>query len=113
MTYTYRQHGCRCGCKYCDENSEYNKYSNADPSTSAYAPRIVDEIVQEIEEKIDKDSRRIYGRSIGTNAILGIDLRHEVIRKLAHRLYIETLKIDDFERENSTDIRNYTLESQE
>jgi uncharacterized Fe-S cluster-containing radical SAM superfamily protein len=107
------QHGCRCGCKYCDENSEYNKYSNADPSTSLYAPGIVDEIVQGIEEKIDKDSRRIYGRSIGTNAILGKDLRREIIRKLAHRLYIETLKIDGFERENCTDMRHYMLENHE
>jgi hypothetical protein len=101
-------HGCYCGCKYYDPNSEYIKYNNADPSIPTYITSTVDEIIKLNEEKIIQDIRKKY--HIRSDAILGRDFRFAVIRELSRRYYKETIKIDNFEAENSYDIRNYMVD---
>ena len=84
---------------------KYHKFKKADPSTARYAPIITAEILEIIEEKINKDSVRFY--HVRADSVLGIDLRHAVIRQLFVQLHEEIIKIDKFERENSNDLRNY------
>jgi len=84
---------------------KYWKYKNPDPSTQKHAPIIAAELLAIIEEKIIRDIKRIY--KIRPESILGIDLRHAVIRELGYLLNKEVLKIDRSELENSGDIRNY------
>jgi hypothetical protein len=59
-----------------------------------------------IEEQIVQETKQAYG-NIREKAILARDLRHSIIRELAYRMNKEVLKIDRFEQENSTDLRNY------
>jgi hypothetical protein len=101
-------HGCRCDCKYCDENSEYKKYYNQDPSTSPNAIRTALELIPMIEGKIDKNSWHFYG--VRPEAIIARDHRHAVYRELYYQIWIELIKIKDFEKENASDIRNYSDE---
>jgi hypothetical protein len=95
---------CKCPCKYCEE-SEYIKYENPDPSTAAHTPAITQRIMIKIEEQIVQETKQAYG--IREKAILARDLRHAVFRELAYRVNKEVLKIDRFEQENSSDMRNY------
>lgn len=84
---------------------KYHKFKNVDPSTVRYVPIITAEILEIIEDKIIKDAVRFY--RVRADSVLGIDLRHAVIRKLFVQLHAELIKIDKFERENSNDLRNY------
>jgi hypothetical protein len=84
---------------------KYYKYQNADPSTARYAPIIADEILKIIEENISKNVRRIY--HIRPESVLGIDLKHAVIRELSDRLACAVAEIDKFEKLSSNDLRNY------
>ena len=88
-----------CGCP------KYYKYKNSDPSTAKYAPIITAEISEIIEEKIDRSIKRIY--HVRPESVLGIDLKHAIMRELFHQLHTQVLKIDNFEAHNSGDLRNY------
>jgi len=85
--------------------SNYRKFKNPDPSTAKYAPIVAAEILEIIEEKIDKSVTRIY--RVRTDSVLGIDLRHAVIRGLSYLLNEEIIRINKFEKQNSNDLRNY------
>ena len=84
---------------------KYWKYENKDPSTDHYATIVANEIFSEIQDKISKRGKSIYG--VRPEAIIVQDLRHEVIRKLARRLTEHVKKIEQYELENSGDITNY------
>jgi hypothetical protein len=84
---------------------KYYKYKNPDPSTAKYAPIIVDEILKIILEIISKNVRSIY--HIRPESVLGIDLKHAVMRELSNRLDFVVAEIDSFEKENANDLRNY------
>ena len=84
---------------------KYWKYKNPDPSTALYTPGVVDELLITIEETIAQSVKRIY--HLRPESILGLDLRHSVIRELSCKLNKEVLKIEQFEKENSGDIRNH------
>jgi hypothetical protein len=58
-----------------------------------------------MEEKIIENTKRIYHTK--PDSILGIDLRHAVVRKLLQHLADEIVRINKFEKENSNDLRNY------
>ena len=84
---------------------KYYKYKNPDPSTARYAPIVTAEILEIIDEKIDKSIKKIY--HVRPESVLGIDLKHSVTRELFHQLHIQVVKIDNFEADNSGDLRNY------
>lgn len=82
----------------------YIKYQNEDPSIDPYSESTVKEILDIIDEKIDKDIRKKY--HLSPRAILGQDFAHTVIRKLSWKLLTRVKNIDDYERTNVGDIRN-------
>ena len=84
---------------------KYYKYKNPDPSTAKYAPIVTSEILEKIADIIDKDIWRIY--HLRPHTVLGIDLKHAVIRDLSNRLLFAVAEIDKFEKENANDLRNY------
>jgi hypothetical protein len=84
---------------------KYWKYENNDPSTNHYAKAVALEILSEIQDKISKRGKSIYG--VRPEAIIVQDLRHEVIRQLANMLSEHVKEIEKYEEENSGDIRNY------
>jgi len=86
-------------------HKKYHNYKNADDSTAVNASRITTLILEIIEEKINQNIQRIYHTK--QDSIIGIDLRHAVIRKLSQQLANEIIRIDKFEKENSNDLRNY------
>ena len=92
-------------CYGADYNIKYWKYQNADPSTAHYAKFIVDKIFDGIRETVDKRGWDIY--HVRSDAIIVQDLYHAVIRMLAHELAQHVKEIDQYEQENSGDIRNY------
>lgn len=96
-------HGC--GPDPNNTIDKYWRYDNADPSTAAHTLGIVDDLLPMIKKEIAKRAKEIY--HIREEAILALDLKHSVIRELAHRLNKEVIKIDRFEQENSGDIRYY------
>lgn len=108
MTYPYAH---SCGPDLYRAINKYWKYKNADPSTAKYASIVTSEILKIIEEKIASDVKRFY--HIRPDSILGIDLRHAVIRELVYLLSKELLRIDKFEKENSGDIRNFDSQEEE
>ena len=84
---------------------KYWKYENNDPSTNHYATVVALEILSEIQDKISKRGKSIYG--VRPEAIIVQDLRHEVIRQLANMLSKHAKEIEKYERDNSGDISNY------
>jgi len=86
-------------------NKKYHRYKNADDSTAVNASRITTLILEIIEEEINQNIKRIYQTK--PDSIIGIDLRHAVIRKLSQQLANEINRIDKFEKENSNNLRNY------
>ena len=84
---------------------KYHKYNNSDPSTTTNADRIMTQILEIIEETITRNTQRIYHTK--PDSIIGIDLRHAVIRELSQQLANEIIRINKFEKENSNDLRNY------
>src|SRR5437867_54968 len=85
--------------------NRYYHYSNPDPSINKYAEISTDEILQLLDNKIKKDIYRI--REVRSGAIIGKDLKHAVIRKLAYKLFQKVQEIDQIERHNSRDLRNH------
>jgi hypothetical protein len=83
----------------------YWKYKNDDPSTAYYATIVSNEIFSEIQDRINKRGKDIY--HVRPEAIIVQDLGHEVIRQLAQMLNEHVKDIEQYERENSGDIRNY------
>jgi len=84
---------------------KYHKFQNPDPSTAKFAPIVASEILEDIEDKINKKIWEIY--RLRPDTVLGIDLTHAVIRELSHKLLDEIVEIDKFEKENKGDLRNY------
>jgi hypothetical protein len=84
---------------------KYWKYENKDPSNNHYATAVALEILSEIQDKISKRGKCIYG--VRPEAIIVQDLRHETIRQLAQMLNEHVKEIEKYERENSGDISNY------
>jgi hypothetical protein len=84
---------------------KYWKYENRDPSTNHYATRVALEILDEIQGKIRKRGKQIYG--VRPEAIIVQDLVHGVIRELAKMLAEHVKLIEKYEQENSGDIQNY------
>jgi hypothetical protein len=84
---------------------KYWKYENKDPSTNHYAAAVALEILSELQDKISKRGKSIYG--VRDEAIIVQDLRHEVIRLLAKMLNEHVIEIGKYEQENSGDIQNY------
>jgi hypothetical protein len=76
-----------------------------------FTPGIVDKIIKQTEEIISSEARRIY--KVRPEAIIARDLRHAVFRELAYKVNKEVLKIDQFEKENSADIRNFDSDEEE
>ena len=83
---------------------KYWKYENKDPSTNHYATALALEILSEMQDKISKRGKSIYG--VRDEAIIVQDLRHEVIRLLANMLNEHVTEIGKYEQENSGDIQN-------
>ena len=90
--------------KYWYQNRYYH-YQNPDASIEKYAKISVDEILQLLDDKINKNIYRIY--EVRSGSILGKDLKHAIIRLLAYKLYQRVQEIDRFEKQNSGDIRNH------
>jgi hypothetical protein len=84
---------------------KYWKYENPDPSTNHYATRVALEILDEIQGKIRKRGKQIYG--VRAEAIIVQDLVHGVIRELAKMLVEHVKLIEKYEQKNSGDIQNY------
>jgi hypothetical protein len=86
---------------------KYYKYKNPDPSTDIHATRIEAEILDHINETIKENIRKIYDTRY--SSVLGIDLKHAVLRKLSYRLQQKVMRINQFESQNSdpNDLRNY------
>jgi hypothetical protein len=85
----------------------YIKYRTQDPSVDPYSESTTKEILELIDDKIDKDISKKY--HISPRAILAQDFAHTVIRKLSWKLLTRVKNIDDYERENSADIRNHVV----
>ncbi len=68
-------------------------------------------MLQLLDNKINKDIYRIY--EVRSGSILGKDLKHAIIRKLAYKLYQRVREIDRFEKQNSGDIRNHFSNSEQ
>ena len=84
---------------------KYWKYENKDPSKNHYATAVALEILDEIQGKIRKRGKQIYG--VRSEAIIVQDLVHGVIRELAKMLAEHVKLIEKYEQENSGDIQNY------
>lgn len=84
---------------------KYWKYENKDPSTNHYATALALEILSEMQEKISKRGKSIYG--VRDEAIIVQDLRHEVIKQLANMLIEHVKEIEKYERDNSGSISHY------
>jgi len=86
---------------------KYHKYKNADPSTERHASRIESEILEYIDKIIKQNIRQYY--NIRYSSVLGIDLKHAVIRKLSNKLQQKLNWINQFESQNSDprDLTNY------
>jgi hypothetical protein len=95
--------------RYWYQRNRYYHYANPDPSTDRYAEISTNEIFQLLYNKIKKDIYRFY--KVRPEAIIGIDLKHAIIRKLAYKLFQRVLEIDQFERHNSGDLRNHLTNS--
>jgi hypothetical protein len=91
--------------RYWYQRNRYYHFTNPDPSIDKYAEISTDEIFQLLYDKIKKDIYRIY--KVRSGAIIGKDLKHAVIRKLAYKLFQKVQEIDQFERHNSGDLRNH------
>ena len=89
----------------------YYKYKNPDPSTAKNAPIVTAEILEIINEKIDKSIKKIY--HVRAESVLGIDLKHAITRELFDKLHRQVVKIDNFEADNSGDLRNYPCSESE
>jgi hypothetical protein len=86
---------------------KYYKYKNADPSTERHASRIQSEILDYTNKTIKENIRQIY--NVRYSSVLGIDLKHAVIRKLLETLKQKLIEIDQFESQNSdpSNLSNY------
>ena len=86
---------------------KYYKYKNPDPSIERNSTRIVSEILDYVDKIIKEYIRQIY--NIRYSSVLGIELKHAVIRKLLEKLHQILIEINQFESENSdpNDLRNY------
>ena len=102
-------HGCGPDSKR--RLDKYWKYENVDSSTAHYAKVIVNKIFDGMRETIDKEGRNIY--HVRPEAIIVQDLHHAVVRTLAHKLAQYVKEIEQFEQENSGDIRNYSTDKED
>jgi hypothetical protein len=84
----------------------YYKYNNEDPSIKKNAEISVNEILDLLDKKINKDIFRIYRISI--KSILGQDLAHAIIRLLSYQLAQRVKNINDFEKNDEGDLRHFT-----
>jgi hypothetical protein len=102
LTYPYA-HGCSPDPK--GRWDKYWKYENDDPSIAYYGTIVASELLAEIEDRISKRSKDIY--HVRPEAIIAQDFRHEVFRKLQQMVNESVEEIEQYERENSGDIRNH------
>jgi hypothetical protein len=82
----------------------YIKYKNQDPSIEPYSESTVIEILDIIDDKINKDIFKKY--KINPRAVLAQDFAHAVVRKLSWKLLTRVKNIDEYEKHNVGDIRN-------
>ena len=81
------------------------KYENDDPSSDAYAIKVVVEILYIIQDYISKRGKQIY--NVRSEAIIVQTLRHATIRELLKILTEQVEIIEKYEKENSGYISNY------
>jgi hypothetical protein len=84
---------------------KYYKYKNPDPSTAKYAAIVANEILEIITKHINKRTWEIY--HLKPDTVLGIDLKHAVVRKHSDQTNKLVIEIEKFEKENASDLRNY------